>query len=348
MIGVNMENIIETIILYGIFAVGFLYLLHFTLKKLENILTSFFYELSQDKSLEKESFLRRLKREKVAVTREEQKNRQLASEAEQKEVIYLEEIDQLVAQNRLYEQQLHNLENEQSKEVVKVPRMETTPHAPHKSLSNYVDEILQQVFIESEEDERKLFSESIREFDASIRAEKIRCALPYKVILRLFEMYLPEQLQMFTESFQKFNERSTKLSVKQIYQSSYLSPEQKIKVMREDGTLDELDAEFVQFLFYMVTHYSYRQTRILYRNYLKVYNIHFYTGLITVVVASEESANHFEKIWQPEHKNYKIEYQVKKELIGGVILQFGSKSIDMSYQELIKRSTEKLEAEVKF
>lgn len=348
MMGVSMEKIIETIILYGVFAVGFLYLLHFTLKKLENILTSFFYELSQDQSLEKESLLRRLKRQKIAATREEQKNRQLASEAEQKEAIFLEEIDQLVEKNRQYEQKLHIWQNEQPKKIVEVPSIPTTPNAPRKSLSSYVDEILQQVFIESEEDEASLFSEAIREFDALIRAEKIRCALPYKVILQLFEMYSADQLHIFTNSFEKFNERAGKLAVKQVYQSSYLSPEQKLKVMREDGTLDELDAEFVQFLFYMLTHFSYRQTRMLYQNYLGVYNIHFYTGLIRVRVSSNEAANHFDKLWQPNHENYKIEYYVKKELIGGIILEYGTKSIDMSYQELIKRSTEKIEAEVKF
>ncbi|PCW67068.1 F0F1 ATP synthase subunit delta [Listeria monocytogenes] len=309
-----MEKMIQTIILYSVFAVGFLYLLHFTLRKLENILTSFFYEVSQDQSLEKESLLRRLKRQKVATTQEEQKNRQLAIESEQKEVLFLEEIDQLIAQNKSYEQQLQAWENEQPKQIIEVPTFETTPHAPYKSLSSYINEIFQQVFIESEEDEARLFTEAIREFDALVRTEKIRCALPYKVILHLFEMY---------------------------------SPEQKLKVMQEEGTLDELDAEFIQFLFYMMTHYSYRQTRNLYRNFVEVYNIHFYTGLICIHVASKDSANHFEKLWQPVHRSYKIEYQVQKELIGGVIIQYGSKSIDMSYQELIKRSTEKMEAEVK-
>lgn len=347
MMGENMEKMIQTIILYSVFAVGFLYLLHFTLRKLENILTSFFYEVSQDQSLEKESLLRRLKRQKVATTQEEQKNRQLAIESEQKEELFLEEIDQLIAQNKSYEQQLQAWENEKPKQIVEVPRFETTPHAPYKSLSSYINEIFQQVFIESEEDEARLFTEAIREFDALVRTEKIRCALPYKVILQLFEMYSPEQLHLFAQSFQRYSERSSKLPVKQIYQSSYLSPEQKLKVMQEEGTLDELDAEFIQFLFYMMTHYSYRQTRNLYRNFLEVYNIHFYTGLICIHVASKDSANHFEKLWQPAHRSYKIEYQVQKELIGGVIIKYGSKSIDMSYQELIKRSTEKMEAEVK-
>lgn len=41
MMGESMEKMIQTIILYSVFAVGFLYLLHFTLRKLENILTSF-------------------------------------------------------------------------------------------------------------------------------------------------------------------------------------------------------------------------------------------------------------------------------------------------------------------
>ncbi|KXS66546.1 ATP synthase F1 subunit delta [Listeria monocytogenes] len=347
MMGESMEKMIQTIILYSVFAVGFLYLLHFTLRKLENILTSFFYEVSQDQSLEKESLLRRLKRQKVATTQEEQKNRQLAIESEQKEVLFLEEIDQLIAQNKSYEQQLQAWENEQPKQIIEVPTFETTPHAPYKSLSSYINEIFQQVFIESEEDEARLFTEAIREFDALVRTEKIRCALPYKVILYLFEMYSPEQLHLFAQSFQRYSERSSKLPVKQIYQSSYLSPEQKLKVMQEEGTLDELDAEFIQFLFYMMTHYSYRQTRNLYRNFVEVYNIHFYTGLICIHVASKDSANHFEKLWQPAHRSYKIEYQVQKELIGGVIIQYGSKSIDMSYQELIKRSTEKMEAEVK-
>lgn len=69
------------------------------------------------------------------------------------------------------------------------------------------------------------------------------------MILQLFEMYSPEQLHLFAQSFQRYSERSSKLPVKQIYQSSYLSPEQKLKVMQEEGTLDELDAEFIQFLF---------------------------------------------------------------------------------------------------
>lgn len=347
MMGESMEKMIQTIILYSVFAVGFLYLLHFTLRKLENILTSFFYEVSQDQSLEKESLLRRLKRQKVATTLEEQKNRQLALESEQKEVIFLEEIDQLIAQNKQYEQKLHEWENTQPKQIVEVPLVETTPHAQYKSLSSYMNEIFQQVFIQSEEDEAKLFTEAIREFDALVQTEKIRCALPYKIILQLFEMYVPEQLHLFTQSFQKYNDRASKLHVKQIYQSSYLSPEQKLKVMKEEGTLDELDAEFIQFLFYMMTHYSYRQTRSLYRNFLEVYNIQFYTGLISIRVASKESANHFEKLWQPAHKSYKTKYLVEKELIGGVIVQYGSKAIDMSYEELIKRSTEKMEAEVK-
>lgn len=44
--------------------------------------------MSQDQSLEKESLLRRLKRQKVATTQEEQKNRQLAIESEQKEELF--------------------------------------------------------------------------------------------------------------------------------------------------------------------------------------------------------------------------------------------------------------------
>ncbi|UNB89463.1 ATP synthase delta chain [Listeria innocua] len=347
MIGESMEKLIQTIVLYSIFGVGFLYLLYFTLQKLENILTSFFYEVSQDKSLEKESLLRRLKRQKVATNKEEQKNRQLAIEAEQKETIFFEEIDQLVARNRQYEQELQMWQNEKPKQIVEVPSIETTPHAPYKSLSSCVTEIMQKVFVESEEEEAQLFTEAIREFDALVRTEKIRLALPYKVLLRLFELHTSEELHAFTKSFEMFHERASKLSVKQIYQSSYLSPEQKLKVMREDGTLDELNHEFVEFLFYMLTHFSYRQTRGLYRNYLEVYNIHFYTGLIRVDVASEDAANHFDKLWQPTHTNYKIEYQVQKELIGGVIINYGTKSIDMSYQELIKRTTEKMEAEVR-
>lgn len=347
MIGESMEKLIQTIVLYGIFAVGFLYLLYFTLQKLENILTSFFYEISQDKSLEKESLLRRLKRQKVATNQEEQKNRQLAIEAEQKETIFLEEIAQLVARNRQYEQELQLWKNETPTQIVEVPSVETTPHAPFKSLSSCVNEIVQKVFITSEEEEAQLFTEAIREFDALVRVEKIRLALPYKVLLRLFEMHKPEELHAFTKSFEEFNERASKLSVKQIYQSSYLSPEQKLKVMREDGTLDGLNHQFVEFLFYMLTHFSYRQTRGLYRNYLEVYNVHFYTGLIRVNVANEESATHFDKLWRPTHTSYKIEYQVQKELIGGVIINYGTKSIDMSYQELIKRTTEKMESEVR-
>ncbi len=88
MMGESMEKMIQTIILYSVFAVGFLYLLHFTLRKLENILTSFFYEVSQDQSLEKESLFAPFKATKVATTQEEQKNRQLAIESEQKEVLF--------------------------------------------------------------------------------------------------------------------------------------------------------------------------------------------------------------------------------------------------------------------
>lgn len=56
MIGESMEKLIQTIVLYGIFAVGFLYLLYFTLQKLENILTSFFTKLAKTSRLKKKVY----------------------------------------------------------------------------------------------------------------------------------------------------------------------------------------------------------------------------------------------------------------------------------------------------
>lgn len=342
-----MEKVIASIFSYGIFAVGFIVMLVYFMRKLETVFTALFADLQQDDAAVKESYRKRLKAANRQERIQTQKMRAVLQEQEEREAILYEELENLLATAKKYEEKIKQLEQIKNEKVIEIPVLPTAPNTLSKPLKNYFQQILSDVFIETEEEERALYAEAIREFDMVVQTEKVRCALPYKVILRLFEIYDDQQLTDFAASFQVFHERAKKLAVKQIYQSSYFSPEQKLKVMREENVLDELDLNFVEFLFYMLTHFSYRQVKSLFQHFERVYNIHFYTGNIQVTVANEADKQVFASIWDESHTHYRTVYCLKKEQLGGVILHFDNKSIDMSYRYLIEQATENIEAEVK-
>lgn len=342
-----MENVIQTITIYTIFVIGFLHILRYSLQKIEMVFTKAFSALSQDDSIEKEHLLAKVEQQGSTISSEKRKNQEIKRKSAQKEKLFLTQIEELLAKNRKYTRELERRPNssfEQPNEAA--PNLEIAPQVKKRLLSDYKERFMQEVVTASRQKESALFIDAMTAFDKLVYAEKIRSALPYRIILRLFEIYGESELHQFAKSFQKFHKRILQTDIRQIYQSSYLSPEQKIRVMNDNGLLKGLDEEFIQFLFYMVLNFSYKEMKHIYQNYMQVYKVHFYSEEIRVIVTDQEAIEKFHAIWQERYPNYSVNYEVKKELISGVIIYYGTRVIDRSYQELIRHSAEKIEMEV--
>ncbi|WP_439443754.1 F0F1 ATP synthase subunit delta [Listeria aquatica] len=343
-----MESLIQTITIYIIFVIGFMSILRFFLQKIEVVFTKAFSVLSQDDSVEKEYLLAKVKQQENNFLNEKQKNQEMKLKIKQKEKLFLGEIENLLAKNRNFtvglERQISSTSGSLSESAS--PMLEMPLPTKKRLLKNYKEKFMQEVVNASKKNEEALFKEAMATFDKLVYAEKIRYALPYRIILRLFEIYGDFELHQFTESFQIFHQRIVKKDIRQIYQSSYLSPEQKIRVMNDNGLLKDLDEEFIQFLFYLVLHFSYKEMKHIYQNYMRVYNVHFYREEIQVVVTDQEALEKFHDIWKDRYPNYFVKYEVRKGLINGVIIYYGSHIIDRSYQELIRYAAEKIEMEV--
>lgn len=341
----SMESIIQQVVLYIIFSIGLFVILLFFLNLLEQFFTALFSDFSQNDTLEKESLIQRLNFLKHAQWRKEQHIEALEKDYDQRENLFFHEIDQLIEKNRQYEQEIMLLKNTEESTVKTVVVAENTaaPYTANHFLKNFVEEVYDQVFCGTIEEEQQLYRNSIQEFDAFLQREKIRCALPYKVILRLYHLYDDDQMKAFAQSFEAFYDNFRTLEIKQIYQSSYLSPEQKLKQLQEKELIDVANEEFVKFVFYMLTHFSYRQVNALYQNFMRVYDVHFYTGTIKIEVTSKEAQQLFEEQWLPEHKNYQTEYIIHPQMVGGIIIHYANMSIDMSYKEMMQRYVMKKE-----
>ncbi|MGY3777920.1 F0F1 ATP synthase subunit delta [Isobaculum melis] len=343
-----MEWMIQQIVLYTIFSIGLFVILLFFLSLLEQFFTALFSDFSQNDILEKESLIQRLHFLKRAEWHKQQHLEALEKDYQQRESLFFKEMDCLIEKNREYEKELMALKNTETSNVKAVVVAEKTvaPYTANHFLKNFVEEVYEQVFCATIEEEQQLYQNSIQEFDAFLQYEKIRCALPYKVILKLYDLYDDEQMKLFAESFKAFNDSIRTLEMKQVYQSSYLSPEQKLKQLQEKGLVDIANKEFMEFVFYMLTHFSYRQVTALYHNFMRVYDVHFYTGTIKIEVTSKEAQQLFEAQWLPQHKDYRTEYLIHPQMVGGVIIHYANMSIDMSYKEMMQRYVMKKEVAI--
>lgn len=198
-----------------------------------------------------------------------------------------------------------------------------------------IEKLYTDVLRKNKAEEPRFLQHAINEFSAVMEQYKVRCALPYRVILRIFDMYSHEELELFAESFATFYKRMRTSKVKRIIQNRFLSEEQQLKAMYDEEILVGLDAEFIQFLFYMLTKYSYRQMIALYNNFVKCYNIYFYTGVIEISVADAEAEETFSALWSKSYPQYRIKTVIDRNMLGGIVIRHENISIDLSYEALV-------------
>ncbi|TLG76755.1 F0F1 ATP synthase subunit delta [Culicoidibacter larvae] len=198
-----------------------------------------------------------------------------------------------------------------------------------------IEKLYTDVLQKNKAEEPRFLQHAINEFSVVMEQYKVRCALPYRVILRIFDMYSHQELESFAESFATFYKRLRTFKVKRIIQNRFLSEEQQLKAMYDDELLANLDAEFIQFLFYMLTKYSYRQMIALYSNFVKCYNIYFYTGIIEITVADSEAEETFSALWSETYPQYRIKTTIDRNMLGGIVIRHENISIDLSYEALV-------------
>lgn len=338
------EVIIQQIVLYSIFSIGFYLILIFLLNFFDQFFSYLFFNMSKDDSIEKLSLKKQINFLKNLKWKKNQHIKSIEESYQKREVLFYNEINKLVEKNQNNEKEITILKSEKllDKKVL-ITEKNDRKNGQYNVLNGLVDEIYDNVFCTSMEDEQEMYRNCIEEFDLFIQREKIRCALPYKVILRLYDLYDEIEMQKFALSFKEFHECFNVLEMKQIFQSSFLSPEQKLKQLIEKDFLNANDDEFVKFVFYMLTNFSYRQVNGLYGNFIRVYDIYFYTGIIKIELSSKESKEIFSKEWVPAHSNYQTEFLINPRIIGGAVIYYGNMSIDMSYKELMQRYVMKKE-----
>jgi F-type H+-transporting ATPase subunit delta len=193
---------------------------------------------------------------------------------------------------------------------------------------------------------KAIYQEAIEEFTSEMFVMQIRYALPYKVILRLFEMYNEEKLRKFYQSFNIMMDALNGRKYKKIYRNTYYSSEQKIQLFAQFGLLDKLDKEFIDFLFYLLNRYSYRQVRELYQHFQKVWSIRHYQGTVKVILPSETEISVFKELWDDTLSYCTMEFVIDAEIKKGVIIQTAQTSVDLSYHQLIDQNIDLYEMEV--
>jgi F-type H+-transporting ATPase subunit delta len=193
---------------------------------------------------------------------------------------------------------------------------------------------------------KAIYQEAIEKFTSEMFVMQIRYALPYKVILRLFEMYNEEKLRKFYQSFNIMMDALNSRKYKKIYRNTYYSSEQKIQLFAQFGLLDKLDKEFIDFLFYLLNRYSYRQVRELYQHFQKVWSIRHYQGTVKVILPSETEISVFKELWDDTLSYCTMEFVIHAEIKKGVIIQTAQTSVDLSYHQLIDQNIDLYEMEV--
>ncbi|MBO0472175.1 hypothetical protein IGL98_000661 [Enterococcus sp. DIV0840] len=192
----------------------------------------------------------------------------------------------------------------------------------------------------------QLYQEAIEKFNYDMLILQTRYALPYKVIIRLFELYNEDELKTFYQSFNFFMKELSLRKHKKIYRSNYYSSEQKMQIFSQLGLLDSLDKEFCNFLYFLLNKYSYRQTNELHQHFQKVWGIRYYQGTITVSLPSETEISLFKEVWAKNQTSYQLEITIQPEVKKGVIIHSAQTSVDLSYQKLIDQYVDRYEMEV--
>ncbi|MTD39050.1 hypothetical protein GIX45_10435 [Erwinia sp. CPCC 100877] len=259
---------------------------------------------------------------------------------------YQKEYERLLSQLKGVKAQLSeqvNVPAEPVKETVFVPD-KTLSLALYKSdMKKQLRSVLTSV---EEVQAETIYQEAIEAFAYELFVMQIRYALPYKIIMRLFEIYSEETLKDFYQSFSILMEALKLRKYKKIYRNSYYSSEQKIQLFAQFGLLDKLDKEFSNFLFYLLNKYNYQQVRELHQHFQKVWSIRYYQGVVKVILPSETEISVFRRLWDNSLSNCAVEFVIHAEIKKGVIIQSAQTSVDLSYQQLIDQCIDHYEMEV--
>lgn len=191
-----------------------------------------------------------------------------------------------------------------------------------------------------------IYQEALEEFAYELFVMQVRYALPYKIIMRLFEMYNEEELKAFYQSFSILMKALSIRKYKKIYRNSFYTSEQKMQLFDQDGLLEQLGQEFSHFLFYLLTKYSYRQVRELYQHFQKVWGIRNYQGIVQILLPSEAEIDPFKRLWRQTLAKSQLEFVVQAEVKKGVVIQSAQVTVDLSYQQLMNQFIDQYEVEV--
>lgn len=217
---------------------------------------------------------------------------------------------------------------------VEVPDEELTRALYKNHMKQQIQDILSSI---EQLDNKQIYQEAVEKFAQEMFVLQVRYALPYKVILRLFEMYSHEELKTFQKSFAVMMRALSLPEYKRIYRNKSFSPEQKIYLLAQKGVLEDLDNEFLNFLYFLLNKYNYRQVKEIYQRFQKVWELKFYQGTITVFLPNEIEVSVFKEFWYRILPTCHTEYMIQTEIKKGVVIQSSQLSIDLSYQELIDR-----------
>lgn len=256
---------------------------------------------------------------------------------------YQKEHEKLLSKLKKMESQVSNQVNVSSgadRVEVLVPNKELSVRLYKSDMKKHLREVLSSV---EEIETKTIYREAIEEFTYELFVMQIRYALPYKIIMRLFEIYNEEKLKEFYHSFSILMDTLKVRKYKKIYRNSYYSSEQKMQLFAQSGLLDRLDKEFNDFLFYLLNKYNYQQVRELYQHFNKVWSIRYYQGTIKIMLASEAEISSFKCLWGNTLSYSTVEFVVQSEIKKGVIIQSAQTSVDLSYQQLIEKYIDHIE-----
>lgn len=331
---VVVETAVITVFPYVLTVVGVLILLWWLLRLGEKAINQWVKAADNPAYVEKVSLERELTREQAARQKEVAQLQTQLEQAEWSKKKYHHELEKVLRQ---YKEVKENYEYTQatakkSVQIREIPVLQSGTVYSKEEMKAQLKRVIHKVDHTSS---TEVYQRALDYFEERLMNERIHCALPYKVILRLFEIYDEHTMQIFAHSFNKFIGFMKQAKIKKIYQSRYYTNEQKLRLFYDEGLLDYLDDEFVQFLFYMLEHYTYRRVRSLYQHFEKVYDLVYYKGTVGIEVVNQEEIGEFRRFWELKFARYSAEYRINSELKKGVRIHFSNFTIDMSYAVLL-------------
>ena len=234
--------------------------------------------------------------------------------------------------------------------------MNTVSHTMHNTMQETGTSIIPQeivglVFQDALHDyktnEESLVKSSIDDFEYATKRYEIRCALPYVFIIRVMDMYDKDANMKFRDCFTWFMAYYNTPNAKRILRNRFLSAEEKLNQIIEEIDLLAVNADFSEFLLYVLKTYNYKHITNIYRNYTRCFNYRYATGDVIVSYANEYIKDLFLKYWEYEDSRYTVIFKEKADLLEGLSIQFDDIFIDYTYETLVMKYINKVKRSYK-